>query len=111
MAVHCVWNFLVVVGLLAGAASPSRHAHAGVSVDSSDTAVMSHTMTSAAPARDGNIAIREEYDAALRRHTRSALELFIARHPEHPLSVEARQYLETCFKEDNSVPGKCQSQN
>lgn len=45
------------------------------------------------PARDGNIAIREEYEAALAAGTRAALELFMARHPGHPLAAEARAAL------------------
>lgn len=37
-----------------------------------------------APARDGNIAIIEEYDAAVQKNTIEAFELFILRHPDHP---------------------------
>lgn len=43
------------------------------------------------PARDGNIAIREEYDAARKAATVAAWDLFIARHPDHPLADEARR--------------------
>ena len=43
-----------------------------------------------APARDGNIAIQEELDAARRAGTREAYDLFIARHPDHPLAEIAR---------------------
>lgn len=46
-----------------------------------------------APARDGNVAIREEYDAARRTGTAAALEIFVARHPDHPLTVKARTRL------------------
>ena len=42
----------------------------------------------AAPARDGNIAIQEEFDAAMLANSFAAWELFIRRHPDHPL-VEA----------------------
>jgi len=42
-----------------------------------------------APARDGNIAIREEFDAAVAAGTPAALELFIRRHPGHPLAALA----------------------
>jgi hypothetical protein len=45
----------------------------------------------AAPARDGNIAIQEELDAARRARTREAYDLFIARHPDHPLAAAAKQ--------------------
>jgi hypothetical protein len=45
----------------------------------------------AAPARDGNIAIQEELDAARRAATREAYDLFIARHPDHPLATTAKQ--------------------
>ncbi len=43
-----------------------------------------------APARDGNIAIAEELDQARRLNTVAAYDLFIARHPNHPLAVNAR---------------------
>ena len=44
----------------------------------------------AAPARDGNIAIREELDAARKAGTVEAYDLFLARHPGHPLAGTAR---------------------
>lgn len=44
-----------------------------------------------APARDGDIAIQEELDAARRACTVAALDLFIARHPGHPLEAVARE--------------------
>jgi hypothetical protein len=47
----------------------------------------------AAPARDGNIAIQEEFDAAQAAGTVAAWELFIARHPDHPLIPEAERRL------------------
>lgn len=43
------------------------------------------------PARDGNVAIREELDAARRSATLAAYDLFIARHPGHPLEAVARR--------------------
>jgi hypothetical protein len=42
------------------------------------------------PARDGDIAIRQELDAARRAGTLAAYDLFIARHPEHRLTPTAR---------------------
>jgi hypothetical protein len=45
----------------------------------------------AAPARDGNIAIQEELDAARKAGTVEAYELFLRRHPDHTLSETARQ--------------------
>lgn len=44
-----------------------------------------------APARDGNIAIAEELCAARAKATVAAYDLFIARHPEHPLARTARK--------------------
>lgn len=43
------------------------------------------------PARDGDIAIREELDAARRSATVEAYDLFLARHPSHPLVGIARR--------------------
>ena len=45
----------------------------------------------AAPARDGTVAIQEELDAARRAGTVAAYDLFLARHPGHPLAAQARQ--------------------
>ena len=42
-------------------------------------------------ARDGNIAIQEELDAARKAATVEAYDLFIARHPNHPLARIARE--------------------
>lgn len=43
-----------------------------------------------ARARDGNIAIREELEAARKEGTIAAYDLFIARHPRHQLAEVAR---------------------
>lgn len=50
-------------------------------------------MTQANTARDGNIAIREEFDLAVQVNTTDALQLFILRHPGHPLAEEASERL------------------
>jgi len=42
------------------------------------------------PARDPEIAVKEEYQIARRLGTAEALELFIARHPEGPFADQAR---------------------
>lgn len=44
-----------------------------------------------APARDGNIAIKQELCAAREAGTVAAYDLFIARHPDHPLTATARE--------------------
>ncbi|QCI63189.1 hypothetical protein [Phreatobacter stygius] len=44
-------------------------------------------------ARDGDIAIREEFDAAIRAGTAAALDMVIARHPQHALAAAARARL------------------
>ena len=43
-----------------------------------------------APARNGDVAIRQELDAARRAGARAAYDLFIARHGNHPLARTAR---------------------
>ena len=48
------------------------------------------TNTTAAPARDGNIAIREEFEVAKQKNTVKAYDLFIARHPNHYLAETAK---------------------
>jgi hypothetical protein len=44
-------------------------------------------------ARDPAAAVAEEYEAARRKGTREALELFIARHGDDPLAEQARAEL------------------
>lgn len=41
--------------------------------------------------RDGDVAIREELDAARRAGTLAAYDLFLARHPGHALAATARR--------------------
>ena len=42
------------------------------------------------PPRDGNVAIRQELDAARRAGTLAAYDLFLARHADHALAKTAR---------------------
>lgn len=44
-----------------------------------------------APARDGDVAIQEELCAARKKGTVGAYDLFIARHPKHPLAKVAKE--------------------
>lgn len=41
--------------------------------------------------RDGDVAVREELEAARREGTIAAYDLFIARHGDHPLAETARR--------------------
>ena len=50
-----------------------------------------NVMPTSIPSRDGNIAIKEELDAARRASTVEAYDLFIARHPGHSLVAAARR--------------------
>jgi hypothetical protein len=43
--------------------------------------------------RDPSAAVAEEYEAARRKGTREAFELFIARHGDDPLAEQARAEL------------------
>lgn len=43
--------------------------------------------------RHGDAAVREELDAAVSTGTADALELFLRRHPSHPLAREASERL------------------
>ncbi|MFQ5439179.1 MAG: hypothetical protein ACE5DK_10180 [Paracoccaceae bacterium] len=44
-------------------------------------------------ARDGNIAILEEFESAVEQGTIAAYELFIRRHPDHPKAKVARLWI------------------
>ncbi len=47
---------------------------------------------------DPEKAVRAEYENLKSKGTREALELFIARHPEHPLADQARDDLKSLGK-------------
>ncbi len=47
--------------------------------------------TTLRPPRDGDVAVREELDAARRAGTLAAYDLFLARHPGHRLETAARR--------------------
>jgi hypothetical protein len=49
-------------------------------------------------ARDGNIAIAQELDSARKADTVEAYDLFIARHPDHPLAEAARREREALLR-------------
>ena len=48
--------------------------------------------------RDPDIAVREEFEAARAQNTVGSWELFIARHGDHSLAVQARKELEKLQK-------------
>jgi outer membrane protein assembly factor BamD (BamD/ComL family) len=50
-------------------------------------------MNAANTARSGIVAIREEYDAALKANSIKTWELFIARHPNSPWTEDAKMRL------------------
>lgn len=55
------------------------------------------------PPPDYDRVMEEEYDAAVREGTNSALIRFIARHPDHPLADRARSLLSGRDKPDKGV--------
>lgn len=71
-------HWLVVIAAAAAACAPAA-------------APEGNSMPTSIPPRDGNIAIQEELDAARRARTLEAYDLFIARHPGHPLTATARR--------------------
>lgn len=73
---------LLAAALLPGCAAAGSNEEAAMSPDKQATLP---------PARDGNIAIREEFDAAKAKNTAAAWDLFIARHPHHALTAEAKR--------------------
>lgn len=52
-------------------------------------------------ARNGNIAIQEELDAARKAATVAAYDLFLARHPDHPLAKVAREERQRLIDEES----------
>jgi hypothetical protein len=76
---------------LAGAAAPD------------DAMSQDRRSTTLRPPRDGDIAVREELDAARRAGTIAAYDLFIARHPKHALAVAARREREQLVRRRRPV--------
>ena len=52
--------------------------------------------------RDPEIAVREQFDAAMREGTVAALDLFIRRYPDHALADLARREIERLESEGRS---------
>ena len=46
------------------------------------------------PPRDPELAVREEYELALKCGTVEAFQLFAVRHPEHRLATEAQKIIQ-----------------
>lgn len=75
-------TYAAAVGL-ALACAPNARAH--------DVKPPAGRSTDQPPPRDGNVAIRQELEAARRAGTLAAYDLFIARHDGHPLAGIARR--------------------
>ena len=71
-------NWLVLIAAAAAACAPPD-------------GPQGNSMPTSIPPRDGNVAIQQELDAARRAGTLEAYDLFIARHPDHPLADTARR--------------------
>ncbi|WP_313526917.1 hypothetical protein [Shinella sp.] len=50
------------------------------------------------PPTDPEIVVEAEYNSLKAEGTREALELFIARHPDHPLAEKARDDIRRLYK-------------
>jgi hypothetical protein len=84
---------IVLVPLaLAGAATPD------------DAMSQDRRSTTLRPPRDGNVAVREELDAARRAGAVAAYDLFIARHPRHSLAAVARREREELARRGRPRP-------
>src|SRR5688572_14959089 len=98
------------VALAAASLASQQAAQDGIAVqrpgaDSGGRAAMGDEGHSAnAPARDGNVAIREELEMARLVRTVAAYDLFIARHPRHPLNAVARREREALLAKKGGPP-------
>jgi hypothetical protein len=90
-AVGCAGGVSLLTACTAGGAPGTAQTLGTTPFPVADTP--DNTTTIARPPRDGNIAVQEEYDAAIAKNSVEALELFIARHPDHPLAGEAKRLL------------------
>jgi len=91
-----------LMGALMALAGLSQEALGGLLVMVEKAKADHSGMTSRAPsmpmARDPVAAVAEEFEAARRKGTREALELFIARHGDDPLADQARRELNRVAK-------------
>lgn len=76
-----VTTFLTACISQTDVANTSKNAVSSNKIDGSEIATF---------ARDGNVAIWEEFEAAKRKDTAEAYALFIARHPNHKLATKAK---------------------
>lgn len=92
----------LALGFVAAQPNASRPGRAGVYIKASGNTASAGArafpaggspVASNAPARDGDVAIRQEFEAAQAQATDAALRLFIRRHPDHPLAAKARREL------------------
>jgi hypothetical protein len=85
---------------LLGAAAPALLTGAfAATAFAQETFVSAQRSPNAAPARPGEIAVREEFEAARRTGTIAAYDLFIARHPDSALAETARAERERLARE------------
>ena len=78
-------RFFQLIGLAALAAA------GGVAAKEKEMKTQNGRTTPLPRPRDGNVAIQQELEAARRAATLAAYDLFIARHPGHPLEAVARR--------------------
>ena len=85
---------------LLGAAAPALLTGAfAATAFAQETFVSAQRSPNAAPARPGEIAVREEFEAARRVGTIAAYDLFITRHPDSALAKTARAERERLARE------------
>jgi hypothetical protein len=56
-----------------------------------------------APLRPGYDAVEDEYQIAVRARTVEALDLFIARHPDHPLVTKAKAKRDQLLRKKSKI--------
>ena len=81
-------SFIIGFALVGCAQNDVKDMYSNTSVSIQEESVNSAPAT-AAPSRDGNIAIREEFEIVKNKNTIQDYGLFIARHPNHALAQEA----------------------
>lgn len=82
------WVGVASTALLFGVAAAVDRVQA-TNIGEKNIMVVQSQTERAGPARSGDIAILEELTAARATNTPAAYDLFLARHSNHPLSIEA----------------------
>ena len=87
-----LWGTAIALSLIGSVSAQSASSESGAQMG--DRRMSQPRSTGLPLPRDPDIAVKEEFEMAKSKGSESALDLFIRRHPEHPLALEAQRILD-----------------